>query len=516
MFTESRANLAGRLHVLALTALIALSVIVFNGKSYETTLQAIDSSVYARLALNATPNGWPPKLPIPDTAGRWIDGFNDHPFTLLFVNGEIMRALGPGAWSARLLPGLFSVGCVGLIYWLGSLLFSPVVGLIAGVVLASSPEFIGYGARFHFDTPLTFFILLSFIGFQRRSVALMGIAAGLGIWVKNPVALLLFPSGLLALAMCGQLNRKEFSRLFRAGVLAVVVGALFWVITGEVGGWNLVRDYWSRQVFGTAVGGRGEHITFFLFADILRHRYWPWLPVLLLALFFLIRNRRWRNFEFALPLAGALVTILGISSMNFKFPHYYLPMYPFLALLIAGSGRRWLERNVSGVETALVVASLVAGALLVSNPIALAPEMFPALKRFDAIIQSYGKCSDKVLFVDGGQPYGSFGDYAAEVNFYTGRRLLDSSCGNAAAILGAEKPAWIIVSRENSSKCFKPELLAAYSSRFAMGNQLLLSSIMTAKDSNSAVDLTVLERELKVANDCSPAPLPRDSYHSYE
>jgi hypothetical protein len=48
-------------------------------------------------------------------------------------------------------------------------------------------------------------------------------------------------------------------------------------------------------------------------------------------------------------------------------------------------------------------------------PIELVPEMFPALRRFNPIIQSYGSCRDKVLYIDGNQPYGSYGDYGVEI-----------------------------------------------------------------------------------------------------
>jgi hypothetical protein len=405
------------------------------------------------------------------------------------------------------------VGCVGLVYWLGSLLFSPVVGLAAGVVLAASPEFIGYGARFHLDTPLTFFVLLSFIGWRKKSTLWLGVAAGLGLWVKSPVAFLVFPSAFLALLFMGRFDRKELVRLFTGGMISILVGALIWVIAGEIGGWDLVRDYWSRQVYGTAVGGRGDHISFFLFADILRHRYWPWLPVLLVSLVYILRKQRWRLPEFAVPLSAALIVILGISSMKFKFPHYYLPMYPFLALLIAGSGRSWLEKHIVGFETALIGGAIALGAVLVSTPIGLAPEMFPALKRFNAIIQSYGTCDDRVVFIDGGQPYGSYGDYSAEITFYTNRKFLGASCSEANALLEKENPAWIIVSRDHFSGCIAEKIRALYPSRFSMGNELLLSRVMNTKDVTAAVDLMVLERELKVAADCTPAPLPNDSYH---
>lgn len=71
-----------------------------------------------------------------------------------------MRAVGASAWSAIFIPRLFSVGCVFLTFLLGEILISTAVGLVAGLVLTLTPEFLSYGSRFHLDTPMIFFILL--------------------------------------------------------------------------------------------------------------------------------------------------------------------------------------------------------------------------------------------------------------------------------------------------------------------------------------------------------------------
>src|SRR4051794_26681927 len=107
--------------VTALISLTALASVTFLGKSYETSLRGIDSNIHAAVAMSVTSQGAKPRLPIPiknfsaaapATPGSSLDPnlyFNDHPFFLFWVNGWVMRALGPSAWSARLLTALFSV-----------------------------------------------------------------------------------------------------------------------------------------------------------------------------------------------------------------------------------------------------------------------------------------------------------------------------------------------------------------------------------------------------------------------
>lgn len=506
---------------LSLIALVVIASVAFMGKSYERSLQAMDSSIHARLALEVTSRGARPVLPIRNldaessSAGSFaLPAFNDHPFTLFYINGWIERAFGADAWSARLLPSSFAIGCVLLVVWLGSLLYSPAVGLVAGVVLVVNREFISYGARFQLDPAMIFFILLSFIAWWKRRPVWMGIAAGVGMWMKNPVSFLVFPSAFLALLLSGGLDRRELRGLLAGLGIAIPVGAAVWVYAGAVGGWEMVADYWRRQVFGTAVGGRGniQSHEWLMGLDVLRKSYWPWLPLLLASIFLIVRDRRWRRPEVAICLSASSVILVVISAMRFKFSHYYLPMYPFLALLTVDCVRDWVERHLLRLEVSLIGLAMILPAFLLAMPVELSPEMFPALRRFDALIQSHGSCRDKVLFIEGQQPYGSFSDYNVEIGFYANRQAESSSCGDAAARIETEKPAWILVAGSNLRDCLPEAARALYPVRYRFGNQYLLSRLILPEE---ALDLTPLARELRAPLDCGPVPLPRDRYHRY-
>ncbi len=512
---EMKTRFEQPLNRLTWIALLVLACIVFQGKAYETSLQAMDSAVHARLALDASAasGSFFPKLPLgrAQDGGHWSErGFNDHPWTLFWVVGHFMRKAGVEAWSARFLPSCFAVGSVLLTALLGSLFFSPAVGWVAAVILATTPEFIGYSARFHLDAALVFFTLLALLGWRRGSWLGMGMAAGLSVWFKNPLAFLVFP----ALFLVSIRRKHELTLIFKAAFLASFIGALFWALTGFLGGWELVRDYWVRQVFGTAVGGRGgQSVSFFLFAEILIKRYWPWLPFLVGALGFLSFRKKWRDPSVAAVAACALVAIVGVSSMRFKFPHYYLPMYPFLALLIACSWQKTLDRCRIPIQGGVIFLALIFGTALAASPLGLAPESFPHLKRFNALIQSYGTCHDTVLMVKGGQPYGSDADYSAEVIFYTARNFQGVPCDQVSASIEKLNPAWLIVAESKLQECVPPSQAALYPTHYRVGDQWLLSRVVPP---GAALDLTALERELKAVPDCEVSALPKDRYHRYE
>jgi len=428
-----------------------------------------------------------------------------------------MRLFGANAWSARLLPSGFAMGCVLLVVWLGTLLYNPTTGLAAGFVLTFTSEFISYGARFQLDPAMIFFILLSFIAWWKRKPVWVGIAAGLGMWMKSPVSLLIFPSAFLALLLTRRLSRKEATNLFFSALIAITVGSSIWIMAGSIGGWGMITDYIQRQVIGTALGGRGyqQSVDYFAFMEAFRKRFWPWLPIFLASLLLIVRTGRWKKPEVALPMSGAIVVIVVISSMRFKFSHYYLPMYPFIALLTVDCARNWLEIKKEGFERFLIAAALVLPALLLVTPIELAPEMFPALRRFAPIIQSYGSCRDKVLYIEGGQPYGSFGDYRVEIMFYANRDTINASCDEAPRLIALEKPAWILVSGEHYPQCVR-DAAKQYPVRYLFGNQFLLSRVVPPQGVDSVIDLTALARDLQAPLDCEASALPKNRYYRYQ
>lgn len=496
--------------------LTALAIVVFMGKSYENSLQALDSTTHAMLALETTSDGIKPVLPMKNfvTNKRLNPTFNDHPFTLFYLSGKAMRFFGVDGWSARLVATLFSVGCVLAVAILGAMMYSPAVGLVAGLILTASRDFVLIGSRFHLDTAMIFFIILSFIAWWKRRTVCTGVAAGLGLWMKTPVAFLIFPSALLALIFSKKLTRAEFKNLLLSGLIALAVGSGVWILTGLLGGWDLVADYWTRQVWGTAVGGRGGgNYGFWWGLYLLNRNYLPWVYLLIVSLAAILLRKRWLRPEVALPLAAALIVELVISSMRFKFYWYFLPIFPFLALLCTDVLSGWLKKHQQGVTNFFIGAGMLVPAMLVATPIDFGPETFPALRKFEAIIQSYGTTSDRVMFVDGHQPYGSDLDSIYELSFYTSRRILQSNCLDANTWIKSDQPEWIVVTAPNHQNCLSPELLKPYATQFKFGRQYLFSRII---QKSPAIDLTPLARELKPVQEGKMAPLPNHPFFPSE
>jgi hypothetical protein len=499
----------------AFIALVCLAFVAFIGKSYESSIRGIDSNIHSKVSMDVTSNGFLPKLPIPDpNAGSKISSsyFNDHPFFFFWVNGTVMRALQPSAWSARLLTAGFSTGCVIMTFLLGAIWHSPLFGFITALFFLFSRDVILTGATVSLDPAMMFFILLSFYCWQKKKWFLTSLSCGIGLWIKTPVVLLVYPTAIFVSAFRGELSH-ELKKILRSVLFAILIGSLVWIATGLLGNWHLVTDYWIRQLWGTAVEGRktGQGSDFTMFFRFVKNGFLPGLPFLIFSLGIIARKRLWRQPPVLISLTAVGVLFFAITPMKFKMDYYFNPAFPFLAILATYSVMGLLQTFEDRFYSIVSGGALLLISFLLCTPTSLGPEAFVALKRFIPYIQTYGTCEDDIILVPGGEPVGSAHDYVLALNFYTGRRVVVTGCELVQTVIRKNEPRWLFLSRENYERCLTQVEQAKFKARFKLGSQMLLSTLDI-----DTTDLTPLERELKPVIDCKAPPYPQDRYHSYD
>jgi hypothetical protein len=457
-----------------------------------------------------------PRIPAPDPNPQ-LRGqttyFNDHPFFYFWINGKIMRALGPSSWSARVLTASFSTGCVVLTVILGSLLYSPLFGFLSGLFLLFSRDVILTGATVSLDPALMFFILLSFVFWIKEKWLWVGLSAGVGLWFKTPVVLLVYPTAFLLSILRGRLQ-QDIKKLFISLGISLCVGSAVWIVTGLLGGWKLVTDYWIRQLWGSAIHGRNLSTRPDLWAPyrILFRGFIPGFPFLFAALGLIAWKKHWKNDAVRVPAIAIAILLATITPLQFRLDYYYNPVFPFLAILSSFSLIelvRPIEKKFYLGFSAFVSILL---AFLLCTPTTLGPEAFVALKRFIPFIQTYGKCEDEVMIVGGGEPIGSSLDSSLVLRFYTGRNIFSERCEAAGNSIRKRPPEWIVLSKENLERCLSPQDRTNYPFQFQVGQQYLLTRMIPT---TQPIDLTPLDRELMPVIDCKPQPYPKDIYHRY-
>jgi 4-amino-4-deoxy-L-arabinose transferase-like glycosyltransferase len=501
---------------LTYACILIFAVCLYMAKPWDSTLQAMDSAIHARYALEVTRNGsWIPVLPIPKFFPENAEPyFNDHPFLPFFIVGHFMRAFGANAWGARFLPSLFGGLNVGLVICLSKKLSGYRASLLAGIAMLLSPLTLQFTARFQLDPFLIFFTLLSFLFAYDRKFFWAGMASGLAVCFKSPVGWLILPTVFLF---------ERFKPSFWKMLLpAIGLPLLLWLSANFLSHEPLLQDYWTRQVFGTAVGGRnhGGYADLSQSISVLKRNAFLPGSLLLIALLW----EAFKTHTLSLPAlkqrnvlltgAGFLIFWTLISLMRFKFAHYFLPGIPLVIIFLCALLKDRLLFLTPILERLLwCFAPLTAFALLIL-PIQTAPESFPALKFFAAQIQSSGTEGDRVLFIENKEPYGTSGDYFVETAFYTERKFYAARCDEANAKAGHLQPEWIMTSGSNPFECLGQIDPKLYPSVFRFGNQYLLGKMKPAD--SRIFDFTPQLRALRAPIDGQSTPLPKDIYYRYE
>lgn len=347
-----------------------------------------------------------PDIPIDETryvsvawemwsGGDWLvmhkNGLPYHhkPPLLFWLIGLGWGVFGVNDWWPRAISALFSFACLGLTAAIARRLWphSEAVGERAGWLLLGGTFWLFFSTSVIFDILLAACVLLALLaalrawqGEERGTWGLFGLALGLGILAKGPVALLHVLPALLAAPWWGggrqRCGRAWYGRL-GLGVLLGAAIALAWAIPAAVRGGEEFRNaiFWG-QTAGRVSGTLAHKQPFWFYLAV--------LPLLLFPWFFW--GRCWRALAAAwrqrgdagvrFCLAWIAPAFVVFSLAGGKQAHYLLPLLPAVALLLAAG---WPERGGAGRWSALPLALAVAllGLVFVAHP-AWAPRLWLA------------------------------------------------------------------------------------------------------------------------------------------
>ncbi len=192
----------------------------------------------------------------------------------------------------------------------------------------------------------------------RKNSLILGIATGLALLSKLSALIFLpFAIKLIRLYQCH--ISADSSRLKPSAILWAVLCFSFTVWSGYffihfpayLGFERLIDGFSSllyKQTYGHMLffmGEVGEHKWYYFPVILFAKTPLPFLLLVALGLFALIRDRAYHSWQKAAPLIviGILLTITMASRINMGIRHL-LPIYPFLAI-VAGYGVAWLWRK---------------------------------------------------------------------------------------------------------------------------------------------------------------------------
>jgi 4-amino-4-deoxy-L-arabinose transferase-like glycosyltransferase len=292
-------------------------------------------------------------------SGDWLvlrlDGvrYFDKPPLLYWLVALSRSVAGPGEAAARLWPALAAVGVAAVTGWIGTMLRNARTGVLAALIVAANLGLYVFGRQLKPDVPFILFIVLAFAGFVvayrgggRWGLALMYASLGVAALTKDFLGAV-GPLGVIAAFVWITRERPYGVWAPWWGLLLMLAIAMPWYLVAELRSpgflWytvvdNHILNFARQRVFPDEDIPLGS----VQFLGVTLAAFLPWALAAPGAVARALRPP-WPNPEARLwgLLALWAVLVIGFFTVSaFKLPHYGLPAFPALALLVA---RVWDE-----------------------------------------------------------------------------------------------------------------------------------------------------------------------------
>ena len=300
----------------------------------------LDSTTYTVIARNITEHGgWfnPTYTPF------YHSGFAEHPYLVLWMQAVIFKLFGANDSTARIFGQLCTMGSVIAVYFIGKEIQGKALGLLSGLVLILTYNFMQGGNSTLLDVPMTFFVLVALVGATRLLKSelpdiniciyiITGIALGLAflakgvvsgpVWLAFIIIAFIYPKKTL-------LNKKFWLiPLFSLGIIGLfLLGDILFNRS------HFCDHYFMVQVWRRFIGGGpGIHTDWYEFIYRFIKLYLPFIVLLPIGIFFSFKNRVLSLLPVGLTL---LFYFIFYSSASKLYYHYFMPAYA-LSAVIAG------------------------------------------------------------------------------------------------------------------------------------------------------------------------------------
>ncbi len=287
--------------------------------------------------------------------GDWVtphfDGvrYFDKPPLLYWLLALGFRLVGPSEWAARFWSALAAFGVALLTARLGLLLGSPRLGLVAGLIVAANLQLFIFARFVKPDLLFVFLILVAFAGFILAyrgagpgALLLAYVGLGLAVLTKDilgavgPVAAV----ALLFLLTRERQVRAQWMPWLGLGLFVVI--AVPWYLAVEFRNrgflwYTIVDNHMLNFTRQRVYPDEDVPLSALEFLAVTAIGFFPWSLMVPWALARALR-RPWEALEARIWLLLGLWSVLVLAFFTlspFKLPHYALPAFPAMALLVA-------------------------------------------------------------------------------------------------------------------------------------------------------------------------------------
>jgi hypothetical protein len=203
--------------------------------------------------------------------------------------------------------------------------------------------------------------------------------------------------------------------------------------------WLVQSTFLKTKLAGETPGSLRMFTGVFEYAWMLAQSYWPWLPFLIVGLWFTIRKR---DSHFALPLIWIVVMYMACSVAGSRVLRYLLPAYPAFSLFVTAGllrliARERIDRALRWLTPAALAASV---GIAIFPPVSMHAE---EVRPIAAAAHETAKEGERIAFYDEGQP--RF-DETGQIQWYGDRTMwiLTDSTAFERALAEPISKVWIV------------------------------------------------------------------------
>lgn len=300
--------------------------------------------------------------------------FLDKPILYYWLQAAMMAVFGVKEWVLRLMPVLLGTLCCILTYICGRQLYDRRTGIVAAIILASTPLYFAGAHYANLDLEVAVWIsccLLSFItGVQnsnpklRRLFLLAAYSfSALAILTKGLIGIV-FPVMIIGAWIVVQNRWRLLTQihLFK-GLLLIAAITLPWYYLAQQANADFLHYFFVTQHFSRflAKGSFNNPNPWWFYLPVLFVGFLPWCSFLFQSLYAAIRRHQSTDIF--------LLLWLTLIFVFFSIPHskiitYILPIFPAMALLVAryltqATAAQWIRGTRIFILANLIFASFL-------------------------------------------------------------------------------------------------------------------------------------------------------------
>ncbi|MCD6378374.1 MAG: glycosyltransferase family 39 protein [Planctomycetes bacterium] len=286
----------------------------------------------------------------------------DKPAPFFWLAAAVQKITGDEESPGRIIAGLFALAAVLITYAAARNVFNPLAGLLAGVMLITTGEFLYIARWYRMDMPFAASMWAGLWLFLRAEIKRQNEHRYKGGWIgfylfcavatlfKGPAGLVLPVLTVATYLLLSGKPRRFFELFNLKGIILYLLISAPWYVAISLKEPHYAYEFFIRQNIARYTTSTFGHSRWpaVIYIPILLAGLMPWtiyLPGICIRYF----PRRWskRNNSPAILFLwlAALVPLIFFSLSKTKLMNYILPLFPPLAVMIGGLIAGWILSN---------------------------------------------------------------------------------------------------------------------------------------------------------------------------